>query len=47
MLLAASTFAFYRDSRRTDLLGMLIAYLVCETALGHWLIGISSRRPAQ
>ena len=47
VLLAAWTYSHFQESGRNEVVGMLIAYLVCEIALGYWFIGISARRTAQ
>ena len=47
VLLAAWTYSHFQESGRNEVVGMLIAYLVCETALGYWFTGISARRSAQ
>jgi hypothetical protein len=46
-LMAAWNYAHYQESGRTGAIGMLVAYLVCETILGYWFTGISARRSAQ
>jgi hypothetical protein len=46
-LLAAWTYSHFQESGRNEVVGMLIAYLVCEIALGYWFMGISARRSAQ
>ena len=42
VLLAAWTYSHFQESGRNEVVGMLIAYLVCETTLGYWFTGISA-----